>query len=143
MAIFIIFFGILNQIWVILAIHAFSSYICESSISFLSIIILHEVSFIGHKANDHVKIREFSNLVQPVPQVYKWLNISNIVHQESTDGKPVMSGRYAQELAGSRGIPDLRFYSLIAIWKRNIFEFKLNAVSGFGFWVVIAFGDSK
>ena len=143
MTILIIFFCILNKIWIILTVHTFSPLICESTISFLSIVILNQISLVGNQSDDDTIIWKLADLVQPLSQIDKGLNVGNIVHKESSNCKSVMSCCDLYELLCSRSVPDLCFNSLFTIWQRDVFEFKFNTVSGLGFWIVITFGDSK
>lgn len=67
MTILVIFFCILDQIRVVLAVEtAWLATIGESAIAFLSVVIFNEISFVGHQSNHNVEIREFSNFMKPI-----------------------------------------------------------------------------
>ena len=97
-------------------------------VAVLPVIFINQIALIRNEADDHVGVAELSDLVQPIAQVYEGLHVANVVDQERANGEPVVRGRDAQELLGSRGVPDLGSHRLIAVGQGDVPEHVLDTV---------------
>ena len=68
------------------------------AVAVLLVIFINQVALVGDKADYDVIVAEFSDFVEPVPQIYEGLDVAHIVDEEGADSKPVMRCSDAQEL---------------------------------------------
>lgn len=98
------------------------------SIAVFPVVLVDQVALVRHKTNDDIVVRELPDLLEPISKVDERLNIAHIVHEEGSNCEPIMRCRDAQELFGTRRVPDLGPYGLIAIWQRNVLDNVFYAV---------------
>ena len=112
-------------------------------VAVLPVIFINQIALIRNEADDHVGVAELSDLVQPIAQVYEGLHVANVVDQERANGEPVVRGRDAQELLGSRGVPDLGSHRLIAVGQGDVPEHVLDTVGPLWLGFIDVLTDSE
>ena len=88
-------------------------------------------------------IWKLANFLEPIFEIYERLYICYVIYKKCPNSKSVMCGGYTQELSRAWSVPDLRFYFLVALWKRHRFEFKFDTIGGFWLRIIIVLRNSK